>query len=143
MIPNTSGYPENVTQPDLSITVIITTNSTLAEDVLTPDNSLLIYILPSAGVLVLGLIIFVIIYRKKLETRLNSFKSKYLTTNSERPSPRVSSSEDGEVDIMDVAITDLWERIKNDDNYNSRHSQPGAFHRAPLAAVLNRDSSDL
>ena len=142
MIPNTSGYPENVTQPDLSITVIITTNSTLAEDVLTPDNSLLIYILPSAGVLVLGLIIFVIIYRKKLETRLNSFKSKYLT-NSERPSPRVSSSEDGEVDIMDVAITDLWERIKNDDNYNSRHSQPGAFHRAPLAAVLNRDSSDL
>ena len=144
-IPNTSGLSviqENVTQPDLSLTMITTTNQTSTEDVLTSDSSLMIYILPSIGVLLLGLIVLSIIYRKKLKTRLNSFKFKYSTSNSEMPSNTGSSSEDGEVDITDVRITDLWERIKNDDNYNSRFSQPGAFHRAPLAAVLNPDSSD-
>ena len=142
-IPNTSGLPaiqENVTQPDSSITTITTTNQTLTEDVFTPDRSLMTYILLSVGVLLLGLIILGIIYRKKLKTGLKAFKRRSSASNSEMPSTTGSSSEDEEVDITDVRITDLWERIKNDDNYNSRYSKPGAFHRAPLAAVLNPDS---
>ena len=113
------------------------------EDSKPRDSNLLTIIAPCFGVIVLGIIIFTIAY-KKLKKGRSSLKSKYSSSNSmtETP-PTIASARVEEVDFTDVAITELWERIKNDDNYDSKLSRPGTFHRAPLASVLNPDTSDL
>ena len=105
------------------------------------DSKLLTIIAPCVGVIVLGLIVYIIAY-KKLKKGQSSLKSKNSSSNSMTETPPTISARVEEVDITDVAITELWERIKNDDNYGSKLARPGTFHRAPLASVLNPDTSD-
>ena len=135
-----NNTPKTTSKSTTSTTFKILTPNLPFDDPIRSESNLLTYILAScAAVILLGLILLIIVFRKKLERRIESFKSKYATTKTQP----ATSAGDRDEDITDVAITELWERIKNDDNYVSNHSRPVAFNRAPLASVLLPNSTDL
>ena len=122
------------------------------------DNSLINVLSPLLSIVLLGLIIFGIFYQKQQKCMTGQCSA----TNSETKDPCTLSDQHDDEDISDISvtksttsgegvgvhftdipITELWERIKSDDNYDSKFSRPGAFNRAPLASVLNLASSDI
>ena len=109
-----------------------------------PRDNLLIYILvPIFSIILLGLTIFGACYQKKHKC----ISLKYLTSNSKNETvnenPSTLSVQNDDEDITDLTVTELWNRIKSDNNYDSKHSKPGTFNRAPLALVLESDTSAL
>ena len=95
-------------------------------------NSLEYILAPIFSVILLGLILLGILYYKKQQS-----KSKCSEIDQRIEMISTISSEDGNPDITNVPLTELWERIKNDDNYKTMNSKSGISHEAPLASVLN------
>ena len=101
---------------------------------LSTENSLK-YIIPIISVVLLGFIVLGFYYHIKLRNR----KSKYSDVNRIVETISTISSEDDIAEITNVPLTELWERIKTDDNYRSINS--GTFHQAPLASVLHSQTT--
>ena len=112
------------------------------------ENNLKYILPPIVAVLLLGSIISGFFYHRKLKNRRSKFShvnrnettinsTINSTLNSTLNSTIISTmnSEDRIPDNTNVPITELWERIKKDDNY--KPSNFGTSHQAPLASVLN------
>ena len=101
---------------------------------LSTENSLK-YIIPIISVVLLGFIVLGFYFHIKRRNR----KSKYSDVNRIVETISTISSEDDIAEITNVPLTELWERIKTDDNYRSINS--GTFHQAPLASVLHSQTT--
>ena len=96
------------------------------------------YILPPIiSVVLLGFIVSGFYYYIKLRNRKSKYSDVSQTSVVVTTTTTTSTTgfEDEIPDITNVPLTELWERIKTDENYKPKKS--GTSRQAPLAAVLH------
>ena len=85
----------------------------------------------------LGVIVSGFYYYIKLRNRKSKYSDVSQTSVVVTTTTTTSTTgfEDEIPDITNVPLTELWERIKTDENYKPNNS--GTSRQAPLAAVLH------